>query len=296
MLSILKSLSLDPSYAMAYAGLADAHMHLAWREWNFDHLNASERITKAKEYIRKAQEIDPNLAETQAVLGYITCMFDWQWEEGGKILEKAIELSPNYSTAHQYYAEYLQVTRQSDAARVEINKAMELNPFSMILHGISSGFYYNEQKLDEALIEVLKVKELDNNNFNLYWNLFYIYREQGKEEKAIQQLKHLWSMDSYLVEHIKFLDDIYSKNGMNGVIKWWMSFEENKNPNNPHYIAMNYGAIGENELALEYLERAFELGGPNQPSINNNRMFASIRSNPRFISMLEQMGLVEEKK
>jgi len=289
-----KSLSLDPSYAIAYAGLADALMQLAWREWDFDPLNASERITKAKDYVRKALEIDPNLAEAQAVLGFITCFFDWQWEEGGKILEKAIELSPNYSTAHQYYSEYLSVTRQTDAARVEINKAIELNPFSMQLHFLSSVYYYNQQKFGEALIEVLKVKELDN-NFSLYWNLFYIYWEQGKEEKAIQQLKHLWSVDSYLVEHIKFLDDIYSKNGMNGVIKWWMSFEENRNPNGPHYIAMNYGAIGENELALEYLERAFELGGPNLPSMKNNRMFASIQSNPRFISMLEQMGLVEEK-
>ena len=185
--------------------------------------------------------------------------------------------------------------RQTDAALVEINKALDLNPLSSQLYVLSSNYYFNEQKLDEALKEVLKAKDLDDNWPFVYWQMFHIYREQGKEEKAMPQLKHLWSMDSSLVEHIKFLDDIYTKNGMHGVITWWMGFEENKSPNSPYTIATNYAKIGENELALDWLERAFDLGGPILPSMNNNWLFENIRSDPRFISMLERMGLVREK-
>jgi tetratricopeptide (TPR) repeat protein len=291
-----KSLAIDTLYAVAYAGLADANFLLAWRDSNVSSLNGSERVTNTKEYVRKALEIDPNLGEAHAVLGMMTCYFDWEWVEGGKILEKAIEISPNYSTAHQYYSEYLDAIRQSDAARLEINKALDLNPLSITLLQISSSHYFNEQKLDEALREVLKAKELDSNQPVVYWKMFHIYKEQGKEEKAIQQLKHLWSMDSSLAKHIKLMDDIYAENGMNGVVKWWMSFEENKNPNNPHYIAMNYAVIGEDKLALDWLERAFDLGGLHLPGMNNNRMFKNIRSDPRFISMLDRMGLVRENK
>ena len=291
-----KSLAIDSLYALAHAGLADASLLVIWRESRHDFNRRSDIFTGVKTHLQKALEIDPNLAEAHAVLGLMTCFFDWQWEEGGKFLEKAIEINPNYSTAHQYYSQYLNAILQPDDARVEINKALELNPLSSQQYIVSSSLYFNQGKLDESLADVLRAKELDDNRPGVYWKMFHIYKEQGKEEKAMRQLKHLWSMDSSLVENIKFLDDIYTKNGMNGVIKWWMGFEENKNPNKPHYIAMNYASIGENSLALKWLEKAFDLGGPDLPSMINNRMFENIRSDPRFVAMLKKMGLVSEKK
>ena len=179
--------------------------------------------------LQKALEINSNLAEAYTVLGMMTCFFDWQWEEGRKILEQAIELSPNFSVARQYYSEYLDATQQTDAARVQINKALVLNPLSIMQLQLSSGYYFSEGKFDEALNEVLKAKDLNSNNPGVYWVMFHIYKEQGKEGKAMQQLKHLWAMDSSKVEHIEFLDDVYAKNGMNTVVNWWMGFEEKKN-------------------------------------------------------------------
>jgi TolB-like protein len=290
-----KALAIDQQYALVHAGLADANLMLAWRASRRDTLQSAEKSSKAKSHAKKALEIDPNLAEAHAVIGIMTCFFDWQWQEGGKILERAIQFSPNYSTGHQYYSEYLSVLRKTEAARIQINKALDLNPLSSMLYIISSSYYFNEGKLDKSLQEVLRAKDLDSNLPSVYWKLFHIYKEQGLEEKAVEQLKHFFNLDRSLVEHIKFIDDVYTKQGMNGLVKWWMDFEENKKPNNPHYIAMNYAAIGENALALEWLEKSFELGGPDLPSMNNNRMFANFCSDPRFITMLESMGLASEK-
>jgi tetratricopeptide (TPR) repeat protein len=280
-----QALAADPEYALAHAGLADAYLILVWRVW----LPKEEGLPMAKEHAIKALEIDPNLGEAHATLGSIV-LLEWQWQEAETELLKAIELNPNYATGRQYYSEYLHATGQPEEARKQINLALELDPLSLVIHGVSSSQYYNEGELDMALKENLKVLEFDQNRAGPYWKMFIIYREQGRDEEAFKHLKKSWSLNGSQ-EYAELTEDIYAKTGIDGVIRWWMDEEVNKSPNNPVFIAWHYAILGEKDLALGWLERAFELHSNLLVGLKGDRTFESLRSEPGFIALLEKMGL-----
>jgi tetratricopeptide (TPR) repeat protein len=175
-----------------------------------------------------------------------------------------------------------------EEARKQINRALELDPLSMIIHVIKAIIYYNSGELDMALKENLKVLEFDQNRANRHWSMFVIYREQHKHKEAFKELRKYWSMDSSTVKYPELTEGIYHEAGIDGVIRWWMDTEVKKSPN-ASFIARHYAILGEKELALEWLEKSFELNA--NYTIKEDRMFESLRSEPRFIAILEKMGL-----
>jgi len=88
-------------------------------------------------------------------------------------------------------------------------------------------------------------------------NVHY-YREQGRDEEAFKHLKKFWSLNGSTQEYTEVTEEIYTKTGIDGVIRWWMDLEVNKSPNNPFNIAWHYAILGEKDLALGWLERAFQ--------------------------------------
>jgi len=152
-----KALAIDPDYALAYAGLADAYFIQAFWGW----LPWDEGTTRSKELAIKALDIDRNLAEAHTVLGAILNYKEWKWEEAQKELQLAIKLNPKFVTAHHYYSELQDILRHNSEARKHINIALQLDPFLPVLHSLSSGYYYNEGKLNESLNECLVLEELD---------------------------------------------------------------------------------------------------------------------------------------
>ncbi len=281
-----QALAADSEYASAHAGLADAYLVLLW----MGELPRPDGSSKIREQALNALEIDPKLAEAHATLGCLA-YFEWRWQEAETELVKAIELNPNYATARQWYAEYLDTFGQSAEAREQFNRALELDPLSLMIHIMSSANYYNAGELDKALKENQKVLELDKNRARPYWSSFIIYREQRRDKEAFKQLKKMWSMDSSTVKYAELTEGIYNETGIDGVIRWWMDAEVNESPNDPVFIAHHYAILGEKELALEWLERAFEMHSIGLIRLKHNRMFDGLRSEPRFAALLEKMGL-----
>ncbi len=279
-----QALATDPEYALAHAGLADAYLILMWRVY----LPNDKGLPMAKEHALKALEIDPNLGEAHATLGSLA-QWEWQWQEAETEFLKAIELNPNYATARQYYAQYLSALGPIEEARKQINRALELDPLSLVIHTVSSAIYYNAGELDMALKENMKVLELDKNKAGPYGSSFIIYRELGRDEESFNQLKKFWSMDSSTVKYAELTEGIYNETGIDGVIRWWLDAKVNKSPNDPMFIARFYAILGEKDLALGWLERAFESRG-SLTYLKRDRMFESLRSEPRFIALLEKMG------
>ena len=280
-----QALAADPEYALAHAGLADAYLILVWRVW----LPKDKGLPMAKEHALKALEIDPNLGEAHAILGSIAVL-EWQWQEAETELLKAIELNPNYATGRQYYSEYLDIIGQPEEAREQINRALELDPLSLIIHEVSTSMYYNSGELDMALKENLKVLEFDQNRADPYWKMFIFYREQGRDEESFKHLKKFWSLNGSTQKYTEVTEDIYAKTGIDGVIRWWMDELVNNSPNKTIFIAWHYAILGEKDLALGWLERAFEHSNPHV-GLKGDRTFESLRSEPRFIALLEKMGL-----
>ena len=113
----------------------------------------------SKAYAEKSLAIDKNNAEAHATLGGILCFKDLNWEESEKELKHAINLNPNYATAHQYYAELLNFLGKSKKVREQIDLALKLIPNSYIMNYLSALYYLNDGCFEEAIIAANKTIE-----------------------------------------------------------------------------------------------------------------------------------------
>lgn len=289
-----KAITTDPDYALAYTGLADSYFiqaYWGWIPWN-------EGVAKSKKAVLRALDIDKNLPEAHTVLGALLNYTEWKWEDARKELQRAIELNPNFVTAHHYYSELLSILRKNDEARKQINIALQLDPFLPVLHAISSGCFYSEGKLKEALDECLVLQELDPEYSNryLYWREFRIYYRQKEELKALEALQKYLYMDTLKVTSSNVVKDVYNRSGMKGLWDWLIESELKKSNPEPVLLAVEYTIIGKKEEALDWLEKAFENPPPGFAGLNNNPDLDDLSSEPRFQAIIKKMGLSEYAK
>jgi TolB-like protein/Tfp pilus assembly protein PilF len=287
-----KSVSVDPDYAMAYAGLADAYFILTWWGWS----PRPDGYIKAKEFVLKALEIDKNLAEAHATLGALLSWSEWNWEGARKELKLATELNPNYATAHQYYSEFLDIIGENDEARVQINMALELDPFIPVMRGLSGAYYYHEGKFIESLDEYRKLQEIDPDYGSIHWGYFNIYVKQGEDLKAVEELQKIMTLDSSTIKNVNVVKELYNKSGMNGILNWLIELELIKPYPYDYDLAAQYARLGKKDEALNWLEKAVEKRTPNIPRINNDPDFDNLRSEPRFKAIIKKLGLSDYAK
>jgi tetratricopeptide (TPR) repeat protein len=289
-----KAIATDPDYALAYAGLADSYFiqaYWGWIPWN-------EGVAKSKKAVLRALDIDKNLAEAHTVLGALLNYKEWKWEDARKELQRAIELNPNFVTAHHYYSELLDILRQDDEARKQINIALQLDPFLPVLHCLSFDYFYDEGKLKESLDECFALQELDPEYSNryLYWREFIIYCKQKEDLKALLALEKYLYMDTLKVTNSNVVKDVYDRSGINGL--WNLLIESELKKSNPKLLklAIDYAIIGKKDEVLDWLEKAFENPPPGFAGINNSPDLDNLRSEPRFRDIIKKMGLSEYQK
>ena len=276
-----KAIAEDPAYALAYAGLADNYDLMSLQ----GHINRIEGNKIARVMAEKALEIDPDLSEAHTVLGSFYTYTDWKWKEAEKELLKATELNPNYSTAHQYYAEYLTIMGRDEEARQQMNEALKLDPFSFITRWRSGRIYYDQEQFDEALSEIKVCLDLNKEH---PWALnleFDIYLALKNDSAVLDNLRRssgvfgMWTSEE--------ADSVYQIGGIDGIKRWVAGL----NTFEPEYTkAIFYGMLGEYENAMDMLEMAMEA---NALSVlgTTNLEYKPLRSNPRFKAIREKMGL-----
>jgi TolB-like protein len=291
-----KSIEKDPDYALAYAGMADAYCILSWWGW----IPRSDGYAKAKEFALKALEIDKDLAEAHTILGDILCWSEWKWEDAIKELKLAIELNPNYATAHQYYSEILDILGKNDEARAQINIAAGLDPLSAAISGTSALYYYNEHKFKESLDVCHKTMEINPDYDGVYWTSFDAYIKIGENLNAAETLQKLMLRDTLTLKVSGILKEVYSKSGINGILNWLIEWQKN-NPAANLYLAKWYSMLGRKEEALDRLEKALNGRLSDIPAINslpdeiprifNSPDYDNLRSEPRFKAIIEKLRL-----
>lgn len=286
-----KAVELDSTYALAYAGLADSYFIITWYGWPVNKYS----FNKAKEYALKALSIDNTIPAPHATLGGIATWYEWNWKDAEKEFKKAITLNPNYATAHQYYAELLDILGRNKEAREQIDLAIKLNPNSFMMHSISAMLYTKAGLYDKALIDANRAKEIDKNQGWPYWIIFESYRNLGRNDEAITEMEEWWNLEPNL-EMAKASRVAYDKSGINGFYKYIIDYDLEKGyaHKQAYVMAQKYAFIEENEKALEWIERAMinkELG---IIQIKNDPYFKDLHNEPRFKAILKQMGLEEK--
>ncbi len=282
-----QAIEINSNYALAYAGLADAYVVLAF--WGY--LPSQKAYLKAKEIALEAIEIDNNLAEAHASLGAIAHTFERKWQDAEKEFKRAIELNPNYTTARQWYAELLACTGQFKEAFVQIKKALELDPLSMITNYCNGWIYYYARQYDDAIIKHQKALEIDKNFIPSHTYIFWSYLHQGMDIEAIEKLQEIMSMDTLTVKYVKVVGDIYEKSGIEGVLHLLIDLELTGATPNAISLSRYYAMLGEKEQAFGWLDKHYERGPEGWEYLKIDPALDNLRTDPRFIELLKKMGL-----
>lgn len=279
----------DPAYGLAYAGLADTYFLMTVET------GQQELRDKAEELAQKALELDENLAEAYTVLASVYDYFDWEWEKAEKLHRRALELNPNYSTAHLRYAAHLSFLRRHEEARIHINKAIELNPLSFVLRNESLKFYYHQGRFEEALAELIRCNELHENHPWIRKYYIYLNWQLHEDKILLEPLLNNFSTPSN-GDNLDLVKEIYSESGIQGVIdyeiKMLLKLSEEE-IGLEYRLAWLYGMIGEDEKAIEWLEKYVETKKFPLPDLSFNIHFKNLHDNPRYIAIVEKMGLAE---
>jgi TolB-like protein len=287
-----KALSEDPDYALAYSGLADTYYVQATFGW----LPLEEGLTRAKENSKRALDIDKDLAEAHSILGVIYGSYDWNYKEAKTELSLAIRINPKCMGAHQYYSGFLDALGQNEDARIHVNLAIGLDPSFFYLYLLSAQLYYNEGKFEESLRECQKAIEIYPDFSSGYWRAFRIYFRQSDGPKAVEVIQNYLKRDTLNAKNINTVNTIYTQSGLNGLMTWVIDCELKRTNPDLYLLATWYIMLGKKEQALDYLEEAVEKRIIAIPSINNDLDLDNIRSEPRFMVLIEKMGLSEYQK
>ena len=284
------ALNLDPLYALAYAGLADCYIMLS--EYGLLASEISNRNGKAAAL--KALELDESLGEAHASLGLITMLYDCDLATAEKEFKRAIELNPNYATAHQWYAVHLAVSGRFDEAFSQIRQAQELEPLSPIIAVNVARTHYFARQYDEVLKCCRTILETEPTFGVAYKIMGLAYEQKGMYPEALSALQQAMDLLGDMPEMIGFLAHAYAISGdYNEAHKLLGRLQElaKLRPVRNFPLVLAYTGLGELDNVFACLEEAQKEGGDSLTCVKVMPLFDCLRSDPRLTDLMHRAGL-----
>ena len=282
----------DSKYALAYSGLADAYTLIPV----YTRQPPREFMPKAKEAALKALALDDKLAEAHASLGQITDYYDYDFVTAEKEYRRAIELNPNYATAHQWLAEHLSALKRNDEAIAEIKRALDLDPMSVIMNRMYGDILVDGRKYDEAIAQYQKTLELDPNFPTAHYFLGRAYELKGMYDQAIEEYSKSQGMSLMRPETMQKLKEVYARSGWKAYLQMTVDLvmrDSLQTQLPPYVIATFYARLGDKDKTIEWLEKGYEERDFRVMLLSVTPEFDGMRTDPRFIDLVRQMGLPE---
>jgi tetratricopeptide (TPR) repeat protein len=282
----LQAIAEDPSYALAYAGLADSYTLLIGYDpaphgsnYRFT-LLAAERLPRAKEAARRALELDGNLAEAHAALGlvgyYEHAVNGGDWSAVEREFRRAIELNPRYATAHQWYAWLLFDTGRPDEARTEIDRARQLDPTSPIINAASASLHNFAYEYPQAIDDANKALELNPDFASARITLAVAYMQTRRYDEALAELEAVGRSDS-------------QRDAARGVLA---QLEDRAGQDvSPVALASVHVALGDKDAAFLWLDKAYTERDTGLSTLKVAPHWDPLRSDPRFARLLKRLHL-----
>jgi len=285
-----KAVDKDPTYALAYAGLADSYVLLGWNSY----LPPDEVFPKGKAAAITALRLDPDLAEAHTSLAALLWLHDWQWEKAQTEFKRSLEIAPTYPTANHWYAEYVMTMGRQEEAIARMKAGQELDPLSLIINVAVGWAYYHARRYDEAVEQLLRTAELDPNYPVTNWILGLVHRKMGRYELAITEgekavnlsggspvmraaLAHTYGKAGRIKEALQTLEDLTNLAKQKYVA--------------PYFIAGIHAGLGENDRAIEYLEKSYAEHCHWLIYLHIDPSMDSLRDDSRFQDLLRRVGL-----
>ena len=280
----------DPTYALAYSGIADSYIVLA--SWSVNEVSPDEAMPKAKAAALKALEIDNTLAEALTSLADVGLLYDWNWTEVERGFKRAIDLKPQYATAHQWYANYLTAMGRYDEAIEQIRLAYDIDPLSTVVSNSLAFKLYLARRYDEAINQYLKTIETDKNFAMSHAELGLAYLEKAMYAEAIAEIQKAVEISKGNTKILAMLAQAYAATGKTSDARRILAELENGRTYVSHYeIAILYVRLGDYDQAFRWLERSYDERNNSLIFIKSDTRLDRLRKEPRFIDLLRRMGL-----
>lgn len=288
-----QAIARDPTFAPAWAGLADALVHLS----GYSHLPPQQAFPQARDAALEALRLEPDLAEAHASLALVDLTLDWDARSAEVSFLKAIQLQPSYATAHQWYSELLSLVGRHQEALAEVELARQLDPFSPIVRAAVG------QRLNAAGRHAAALEKLGD-ALDLQPKLAWAHRERawalsrlGRDDEAMGAHVEEMRQRGLTTRELEALEAATRESGMRGFWAWqtarlgrlavagWV----------PAVLwAEAYAGVQDTEQALDWVERAAEQRGLFLPHIKRSPAFDSVREHPRFLAVEREFAKVTE--
>jgi len=280
----------DPSYALAYTGLADSYVLLGWNSY----LPPKEAFPKGREAAMTALRLDPGLAEAHTSLAALLWLHDWHWEKAETEFKRSLELSPTYPTANHWYAEFVMTMGRHQEAVSRITNGQELDPLSLIINVAVGWALYLGRRYDEAIEQLRRTTELDPNYPVTYWILGLLLRKTCCYEGAIvdgeKAVKLSGGSPLMRAALANTLGTAGRTKEASQVLKDLTELAQKKYVA-PYFFAGIYIGLGENGHAMECLEKSYEEHSHWLLYLHIDPSMDGLRDNPRFQNLLRRVGL-----
>jgi tetratricopeptide (TPR) repeat protein len=283
----------DPQYAQAYAGLADAYALLG----SMPNSTAprDKTMRRAKETALTALHLDDSLADAHTSLAFVEMHYEWKFREAEREFKRAIDLDPNYSTAHQWYAFDLVAMGRLDEAVAEIKRARQTDPLSAIVNTDLAEMLYFDRNYDEALRQARATVEMDPNFAYAHRVMERIYDEKHMFPEAIaegQRAAALSGDDTWMLLELAHTYLLAGKKAdMQDCLRRVANLSPGGNLPDVYAIAEIYVALGDADRALKVLESQYRRREGGLILLNADPCFDSLKSDPRFQQLLQRIGL-----
>ncbi len=283
----------DPNYALAYAGIA--HVWSGRQQQGL--VSYGEAGPKVMAAAMKALELDDTLPEVHFTMATQKIYIEWDWEGAETAFRRAIELNPNYPDPRAYYSHFLFMMKRPEEAMVQIERALELDPFNVLFRALYGMDLNYARRYDDAIALLRETLRTAPNDWTVLSTLRSAYHQKGMYKEALEIWKRSFAAKGD-PEAEEALARGYGEAGYSGALSRVAETLIARSSTvfvTPWQIGTLYTRAGENDKALEWLEKAYEAHDPNMPYISVDPIFDRLRDDPRFQDLLQQMNLQKGK-
>ncbi len=287
-----QAIAYDASYAPSYAGLADCYALLG--SVPNTALPPNEAFPKAKANALKALALDKDLAEAHVSLGYSALVYDWNYPEAEKEFRKAIELRPDYATAHQYYAYYLTAMGDIDQAIAERQRAVSIEPRSPVLNAALGEAYYEAHRFSDSIGWYQAALSIDPRYGLAIIQIGRNYEQMGMYPQAQQTYQSILAFAPHDPALLALLGHVYAVSGKTEAARDIILQLQQMSGSQyvpSLYVALIYIGLGEKDQAFAWLDKAYEERCDFLVYLPTDPMADPLRSDPRFLALLGRLGL-----
>jgi TolB-like protein/DNA-binding winged helix-turn-helix (wHTH) protein len=285
-----QSIEVDPSYARAYAGVADAYALMS--SWTF--VPQTEAIPKARAAALRALQLDDSLAEAHTSLALIAENYDYDWQTAEKEYRRAIELDPQYATAHQWYAECLSFQGRFAEALEESERARQLDPLSLIIAADHAVILYFARQYDRAIEQFRAVLAMEPSFAHAHM-VVYAYVEKGMFPEALAETAEWRRSDGSPVSEVEAY--VYARWGKQRQAERALAQSKQDSLHgrevSPFAVLEVYVAMGKKDQALAMVEKWYREHSNLVTTLKVRPTLDPLRREPRFQQLLRSIGLAD---